>query len=106
LKAKLCTEGLKRTYAYCDANHVPYKRCGKVKQGQSFSPVTSKTYGNFQLVVAVEHDQLTRLDELFQRATQNGVQDIRMLDANQIREIEPNCRVSCLPVERLSHRVS
>lgn len=30
LKAKLCHEGLKRTYEYCDANHIPYKKCGKV----------------------------------------------------------------------------
>ena len=31
LKAKLCIEGLKRIYEYCDANHLPYKKCGKVR---------------------------------------------------------------------------
>jgi len=36
---------------------------------------------------------LARLDDLFQRATQNGVPDIKMVDSDQIREIEPNCRV-------------
>lgn len=30
LKAKLCIEGLKRIYEYCDANHLPYRKCGKV----------------------------------------------------------------------------
>ena len=31
LKAKLCIEGLKRIYEYCDANHLPYRKCGKVR---------------------------------------------------------------------------
>ncbi|CAF1093919.1 unnamed protein product [Adineta steineri] len=73
LKAKLCIDGLKRIYEYCDENHLPYRKCGKI-------------------IVAVERDQLARLDDLFQRATQNGVQDLKMLDSNQIREVEPNCR--------------
>jgi 2-hydroxyglutarate dehydrogenase len=30
LKAKLCIEGLKRIYEYCDENHLPYRKCGKV----------------------------------------------------------------------------
>lgn len=30
LKAKLCVEGLKETYKYCDANNIPYKKVGKV----------------------------------------------------------------------------
>lgn len=41
----------------------------------------------------MERDQLGRLDDLYQRATQNGVQDMKILNADQIREIEPNCRV-------------
>ena len=31
LKAKLCVEGLKLTYKYCEENNVPYKKVGKVK---------------------------------------------------------------------------
>ncbi|CAF3763511.1 unnamed protein product, partial [Rotaria sordida] len=57
LKAKLCLEGLKRIYEYCDAKHLPYKKCG-------------------QLIVAVERDQLERLDNIYRQATENGVQDI------------------------------
>jgi len=30
LKAKLCVEGSALMYQYCDANNVPYKKCGKV----------------------------------------------------------------------------
>ncbi|CAF0852050.1 unnamed protein product [Rotaria sordida] len=63
LKAKLCIEGLKRIYEYCDANHLPYKKCGK-------------------LIVAVERDQLERLDNIYRQATENGVQDVKMLIAD------------------------
>lgn len=30
LKAKLCVQGLKLMYKYCDENNVPYKKVGKV----------------------------------------------------------------------------
>jgi L-2-hydroxyglutarate oxidase LhgO len=30
LKAKLCVEGLRLLYKYCDENNVPYNKCGKV----------------------------------------------------------------------------
>ena len=30
LKARLCVEGLHLAYKYCDDNHIPYKKCGKV----------------------------------------------------------------------------
>ena len=30
LKAKLCVEGLKLLYQYCDEHGVPYKKVGKV----------------------------------------------------------------------------
>ncbi|CAF0760627.1 unnamed protein product [Didymodactylos carnosus] len=73
LKAKLCIEGLKRIYEYCDANKIPYKKCGK-------------------LIVAVTPDQLPRLDDLYQRATQNGVKDVKMIDGKDIKHIEPNCK--------------
>jgi len=31
LKARLCVEGLKLAYQYCDENNIPYKKCGKVR---------------------------------------------------------------------------
>jgi 2-hydroxyglutarate dehydrogenase len=31
LKAKLCVQGLKATYKYCDEHNLPYKKVGKVK---------------------------------------------------------------------------
>lgn len=71
-KAKLCREGLKKSYEYFDEHKIPYKKCGK-------------------LVVATSEEQLGRLDNLVDRATKNGV-TFDVVDADGIRQIEPNCR--------------
>jgi L-2-hydroxyglutarate oxidase LhgO len=73
LKAKLCVEGRKLAWDYCDAKGIPYKQVGK-------------------LIVATEESELGRLDDLFARGRQNGIDDLTMLDAAQIAEREPACR--------------
>ncbi|XP_064621859.1 L-2-hydroxyglutarate dehydrogenase, mitochondrial-like isoform X2 [Lineus longissimus] len=73
LKAKLCVEGLELAYKYCDENKVPYKKCGK-------------------LIVAVDHEEVPRLDVLYDRGLKNNVRDLRVVGPDEIREIEPNCR--------------
>ena len=50
LKARLCVEGARELYAYCDENGIPYERCGKV-------------------VVATSDEEVPRLEELRRRAT-------------------------------------
>ncbi|RUS72272.1 hypothetical protein EGW08_019960, partial [Elysia chlorotica] len=72
LKAKLCVKGLKMTYAYCDKHNIPYKKCGK-------------------LIVALDPEELPRLDGLLERGQQNGVPDLRMVGPDGIKDIEPNC---------------
>ena len=47
-----------------------------------------------QLIVAVEEGDVPRLMELWRKGEANGVQGLRLLDGDQIREIEPHCRVS------------
>jgi L-2-hydroxyglutarate oxidase LhgO len=71
LKARLCTAGRRELTAYCDEKEIPYERCGKV-------------------VVAAEEDELPRLEELHRRASANGVQDVELIDAAQLAELEPN----------------
>ena len=75
LKAKLCVEGLHLSYKYFEEKQIPYKKCGK-------------------LVVAVEEKELSRLDDLYQRAQLNGVPDLQMIEGKRIKEIEPYCKVN------------
>jgi (S)-2-hydroxyglutarate dehydrogenase len=71
LKARLCVEGARELYAYCEDRGVPFERSGK-------------------LVVARHAGELGRLDELELRAHANGVPGLRRLDADGLREIEPH----------------
>ena len=73
LKARLCVEGSRALYAYCEEREIPFRRGGK-------------------LVVAVDETELGRLDELERRGTENGVPGLRRLDAAAISEIEPAAR--------------
>jgi L-2-hydroxyglutarate oxidase LhgO len=70
LKARLCLEGSRRMYEYCDEHGVPYERCGK-------------------LVVARHAGELGRLDALEERGRANGVPGLRRVSAAEIAEIEP-----------------
>ncbi|CAK8680319.1 L-2-hydroxyglutarate dehydrogenase, mitochondrial-like isoform X2 [Clavelina lepadiformis] len=72
LKAKLCVEGLDLLYKYCDEQHVPYKRVGK-------------------LIVAVDKEELGRLDDLYKRALKNGC-TVSMVEGKDIKQIEPHCK--------------
>jgi (S)-2-hydroxyglutarate dehydrogenase len=73
LKAKLCVEGSRELYDYCDAKGIPYRRSGK-------------------LIVAVEEGELGRLDELERRGIANSVVGLRRLPGEEIPEIEPHAR--------------
>ncbi len=73
LKAKLCVEGRKLAWEYCHAKGIEYKDVGK-------------------LIVATEESELGRLDDLWVRGQQNGIEGLEMLDAAQIAEREPHCR--------------
>ncbi len=70
LKARLCVEGAKELYGYCDEHGIKYARAGK-------------------LIVATEQGQLAGLDELERRGGANGVGGLRRLGADEIREVEP-----------------
>jgi len=70
--AKLCVEGMKATYKYCDTHNIPYKKVGK-------------------LVVATNELEEQRLLDLWDRANQNQVPGIQLIDARGISELEPAC---------------
>lgn len=73
LKAKLSVEGRKLAWDYCASKGIAYKQVGK-------------------LIVATDANELGRLDDLFERGRQNGVEGLEMLDAAGIAEREPHCR--------------
>jgi L-2-hydroxyglutarate oxidase len=73
LKARLCVEGARALYAYCDERGIPYQRSGK-------------------LVVAAGEGELERLGELERRGLANRVPDLRRLSGEEIPEIEPHAR--------------
>jgi 2-hydroxyglutarate dehydrogenase len=73
LKAKLCVEGAREMYEYCERRGVPCERTGK-------------------LIIATDRSELARLDELERRARANGVPGLRRLDEGGIGELEPHAR--------------
>lgn len=73
LKARLCVEGRRLLWNYCDEKGIPYKGVGK-------------------LIVATEDAEIPRLMDLLERGRQNGVEHLEVLDAAQIKEREPHCR--------------
>jgi (S)-2-hydroxyglutarate dehydrogenase len=73
LKARLCVEGARDLYAYCDEHGITTRRDGK-------------------LIVATREEDLPRLDELERRGIANQVPDLRRLTGAEIPEIEPHAR--------------
>jgi (S)-2-hydroxyglutarate dehydrogenase len=73
LKARLCTEGARELYEYCETRAVPHERCGKV-------------------IVATSEKELPALDELERRGRANGVPGLKRLDRSGLERIEPHAR--------------
>jgi L-2-hydroxyglutarate oxidase len=73
LKAKLCVEGVRRMYAFCESNGIAHERCGKV-------------------IIASSERELPGLDELEARGRANGVPGLRRIGPEELSEIEPHAR--------------
>lgn len=73
LKARLCVQGRSAMYRFWEERGVPVRRCGK-------------------LIVATHQRELARLDELATRGQTNGLQGLRQLSGEALREHEPHCR--------------
>jgi (S)-2-hydroxyglutarate dehydrogenase len=73
LKARLCVEGARRLYEYCDGREIEARRDGK-------------------LIVAANEDELPRLDELERRGQANGVPGLGRIGPEEIAGIEPHAR--------------
>ncbi|MEX0749661.1 MAG: NAD(P)/FAD-dependent oxidoreductase [Dehalococcoidia bacterium] len=74
LKHTLCLEGNALIYEWCAAHSVRAHRLGK-------------------LIIAVDATELDALDDVAQRASENGVPEMRVVrDEAELREIEPHVR--------------
>lgn len=71
LKARNCIEGYHELIKFCAEEGVEYDLCGKI-------------------VVATGQNELPLLDTLFERGTQNGLDNLRFLSAEQLKEHEPH----------------
>jgi len=70
LKATNCRRGYRMLLDFCDENGIPYDICGKV-------------------IVATNEDEIPRLDNLFERGQQNGLQGLKELKQEEVKELEP-----------------
>ncbi len=70
-KARTCVEGREALYRFCAERGIAHERCGK-------------------LVVATSPEELPRLDELARRGGANGLEGLRRLGPEELREVEPH----------------
>lgn len=71
LKARLAVAGIRRMVAFCQQHGIAHEVCGK-------------------LVVATTPEEIGRLRILLERGQQNGLQGLRWLEGEALREIEPH----------------
>lgn len=71
LKAKNCVSGYKMLLKFCDENNIKYNLCGKV-------------------VVATNESEIEYLKTLYQRGIENGLENLKMLNEAELKELEPN----------------
>jgi len=70
-KARLAVRGIRQMVEFCQSHSIAHDVCGKV-------------------VVAVTADEVPRLQALLDRGTANGLEGLRWLTPEQLREIEPH----------------
>lgn len=70
LRAINCRDGKRAMEAFCEAEGIPFERCGKV-------------------IVATDAEEITRLESLYERGQANGV-SCELIGPERLREIEPH----------------
>jgi len=71
LKAKNCIHGYNLLIDFCRKYEVPFDLCGKI-------------------IVATEEKEVPLLKTIFDRGQQNGLSNLKMLKAEQLKEYEPH----------------
>lgn len=71
VKARLAVTGIRRMIAFCQEHGIRHEVCGK-------------------LVVAADEEEVPRMHALYERGRQNGLEGLRVLSREEMREIEPH----------------
>jgi L-2-hydroxyglutarate oxidase len=71
LKAENCRHGYDLLLKFCDENNINYKICGK-------------------LIVAVSEEEIPRLNNLYERGIQNGLDGLTKIDGAELKDYEPH----------------
>ncbi|MDZ7772412.1 MAG: L-2-hydroxyglutarate oxidase [Balneolaceae bacterium] len=72
-RARNCVDGRHQLVDFCEEHGVAYEICGKV-------------------IVATSEEEIPRMEKIYHTGTVNGIEGIRIIDAEEIREIEPYVR--------------
>ena len=72
LKARTCTAGRKALVEFAKKHKIPHEICGKI-------------------VVATSPREIPRLEQLYERGQQNGIEGFQRINADQIKSFEPHC---------------
>jgi L-2-hydroxyglutarate oxidase len=72
LKAVNCVNGRRELVKFAKEYNIKHDICGK-------------------LIVAVDSTELPQLEKIWDHGIQNGIEDMRRVNAQEIREIEPHC---------------
>ena len=73
LKARLCLRGRHLTYEFLQNHDVPHWKCGKI-------------------IVALVASELKALEDLKRRGDENGVENLRLIDEDEVQKMEPRVR--------------
>lgn len=70
-KAENCVKGYRMLLDFCDQEEIPYELCGKI-------------------VLATKKSQIPLLDELYERGKANGLENIKPIPEQELKEYEPH----------------
>ena len=71
-KAKNCVDGRRELVAFAKEHHIKHDICGKI-------------------IVASKEDELAHMNKVYQNGLANEVEDMRLITATEIKDIEPFC---------------
>ena len=74
LKAKLSVNGNSMIYEICEKYKIPYDKLGKI-------------------TVAIEEEEIDELGKLMKMGEDNGVEDLKFLEREDVKKLEPNVEV-------------